>query len=222
MRYGFHGLSYEFIMLKLSKRKASLNKKKIIIAHLGNGASMAAVKKSTGMETTMGLSPIGGLVMGTRSGDLDPGVFLFLLKQTKMAEGQLDELLSKQSGLKAIAGISDVKELLRNEETDPDCHEAITMFCYQAKKHIGALTAAMGGLDMLIFTGGIGENAAAIRERICHNMNFLGIEIDKKSNRRNRKVISPQSAKVKVQVIRTNEEQMIAHHTQNIINHRNL
>ncbi len=209
-------------MLKLSERHASLNKKKIIIAHLGNGASMAAIKKGTGIETTMGLSPIGGLVMGTRSGDLDPGVFLFLLKQTKMSEGKLDELLSKRSGLKAIAGISDVKELLKNEENDPNCHEALTVFCYQVKKYIGALTAAMGGLDILIFTGGIGENAAVIRERICHDMNFLGIKIDEKLNRGNRKIISCKSAKVKVQVVKTNEEQMIAYHTQNIINHRNL
>ena len=208
MKYGFHGLSYEFIMQELAKLFSPLAGQKIIIAHLGNGASMAAVKDGFGIDTTMGLSPIGGLVMGTRSGDLDPGVVVFLLKQTKLTPDDLDELLSKQSGLKAISGISDIQELLQAEPEHPLAEEALTMFCYAATKYIGALSAAMGGLDMLVFTGGIGENSAIIRERICHNLSFLGIDLDKQKNSNNELMIS--TGKVAVRVIKTNEELMIA------------
>ena len=208
MKYGFHGLSYEFIMQELAKQAIPINKQKIIIAHLGNGASMAAVNNGIGIDTTMGLSPLGGLVMGTRSGDLDPGVLLFLLKQTKMTPDQLDDLLSKQSGLKAIAGKSDIQELQKAEPEHPLAQEALTMFCYSATKYTGALAAAMGGLDMLIFTGGIGENSPVIRERICHNLSFLGINLDKQKNNRNESTIS--AGRVSVRVIKTNEELMIA------------
>jgi len=208
MKYGFHGLSYEFIMQELAKLFSPVAGQKIIIAHLGNGASMAAVKDGFGIDTTMGLSPIGGLVMGTRSGDLDPGVVVFLLKQTKLTPDDLDELLSKQSGLKAISGISDIQELLQAEPEHPLAEEALTMFCYAATKYIGALSAAMGGLDMLVFTGGIGENSAIIRERICHNLSFLGIDLDKQKNSNNELMIS--TGKVAVRVIKTNEELMIA------------
>jgi acetate kinase len=208
MKYGFHGLSYEFIMEELAKEYSPVAEQKIIIAHLGNGASMAAVKNGFGIDTTMGLSPLGGLVMGTRPGDLDPGVIVFLLKQTKLTTDELDDLLSKQSGLKAIAGISDIQELLQAEPEHPLAEEALKMFCYSATKNIGALAAGMGGLDMLIFTGGIGENSAIIRERICHRLDFIGIDLDKQKNTNNESIIS--TGRVPVRVIRTNEDLMIA------------
>jgi len=216
MRYGFHGLSYEYIMQKLIKEDKNILKKKIIIAHLGNGASMAAVKNGICIDTTMGLSPIGGLVMGTRCGDLDPGVILYLLKQTKLTPNQLDDLLSKQSGLIAIAGSSDMQELINMEPVNVKAKEAVTVFCYYAKKFIGALATVMGGLDMLVFTGGIGENAAIIRERICNGMEFLGIELSKNLNDAHQPVISFIASPVLVRVLKTNEEIMIAQHTKNI------
>ena len=218
IRYGFHGLSYEYIMQQLQEEDPLTRKKKIIIAHLGNGASMAAVVGGISVDTTMGLTPAGGLVMGTRSGDLDPGVVLFLQKEGKLTAEQLDELLNKESGLKAIAGISDVQDLLEKESDDPKAKEALAVFCYQASKFIGALAAGMGGLDMLVFTGGIGENAAPVRERICAGLSFMGIKINQRSNRAHLEVISAKSGRVKVKVIKTNEELMIARHTQHIIN----
>ena len=215
MRYGFHGLSYEYVISKLGD--VQVDKKKIIIAHLGSGSSMVAVKNGKSIDTTMGISPIGGLVMGTRSGDLDPGVVLFLLKRTNMSVSGVDELLSHHSGLKAIAGTGDMVQLLKNEYTDEKATEAIHLFCYQAKKFIGALASVMGGLDMLIFTGGIGENSAAIRERICEGLEFLGISINHKSNHENNLVISAIDSRVTVEVIPTNEEWMIANHAQQLI-----
>lgn len=206
IKYGFHGLSYQYILQELTAKDPEITKKKIIIAHLGNGASMAAVQNGISVDTTMGVSPTGGLVMGTRSGDLDPGVLLFLLKQDKLSPNQLDELLSKNSGLKAIAGKSDVRELLKAESNDSKAAEALTVFCYAAKKFIGALAAAMGGLDLLVFTGGIGENSAVIRERICKGLEFMGIDLKDKKSR------------VAVQVIPTNEELMIARLTGGILN----
>lgn len=215
IRYGFHGLSYEYIMM--AQKATSAPNGKIVIAHLGNGASMVAVRNRVGIDTTMGLSPMGGLVMGTRSGDLDPGVILFLLKQEKLTPDEIDDLLSKQSGLKAIAGTSDVQELLKNEATDTRAREALAVFCYNARKCIGALAAAMGGLDVLIFTGGIGENSAIIRERICSELDFLGISIDQKFNYNPQEVISTEQSRVKVKAIATDEEWVIAKHTQTII-----
>jgi len=215
MRYGFHGLSYEYVLSKLTD--VQINKQKIIIAHLGSGSSMAAIKNGKSIDTTMGMSPMGGMVMSTRSGDLDPGVVLFLLKRTNMCVSDVDELLSHHAGLKAIAGTGDMVELLKNEPTDEKATEAIDLFCYQAKKFIGAFAAAMGGLDMLIFTGGIGENSAAIRERICEGLEFLGIDIYHKSNHENNRVISSIDSRVTVEVVPTNEEWMIASHTQQLI-----
>lgn len=158
--------------------------------------------------------------MSTRSGDLDPGAVLFLLKRTNMCLSDVDELLSQHAGLKAIAGTGDMVELLKNEPIDERASEAIDLFCYQAKKFIGALAAAMGGLDMLIFTGGIGENSAVIRERICEGLEFLGLDIYHKSNHENRQVISSIDSRVTVEVIPTSEEWMIARHTQQLINEK--
>lgn len=210
MKYGFHGLSYQYVLRKLITEEPLVSRKKIIIAHLGNGASMAAVNHGISVDTTMGISPVGGLVMGTRSGDLDPGVLLFVLKQDQLTAEQLDDLLSKKSGLKAIAGKSDIQELLEAEPRDPKAAEALKVFCYSAKKNIGALGAAMGGLDMLVFTGGIGEHSAIIRERICADLEFMGIELSKTKNTMHHNFVSKKRSRVAVLVIPTNEELMIA------------
>ena len=210
VHYGFHGLSYEYIMDELAKEESPVAEQRIIIAHLGNGASMAAVRNGLSVDTTMGISPIGGLVMGTRSGDLDPGVLIFLLRETKMTVDELEDLLSKRSGLLAIAGTSDVQELLKMEPHSPKAAEALTVFCYSAKKFIGSLAAAMGGLDMLIFTGGIGENSTVIRERICKDLAFIGITLDKQKNLKNETFISCDSGKVIIRVMKTNEDLMMA------------
>ncbi|WP_354301292.1 acetate/propionate family kinase [Pedobacter sp. UYP1] len=217
IRYGFHGLSYEYIMLRLSEKRLPVKSKKIIIAHLGNGASLAAVKNGISIDTTMGVSPMGGLVMSTRSGDLDPGALLFLLKKNKLSIDELEELLSKQSGLKAIAGTGDIKELLEAEHFNSAAASALTLFCYTIRKQIGALTAAMGGLDILVFTGGIGENSAIIRSRICKELGFFGIELDSRLNLYSREVISSEKSRVLVYVIKTNEELVIARHAQNMV-----
>lgn len=215
IRYGFHGLSYESILNHFSENE--LKNQNIIIAHLGSGSSLVAVKNGKSIDTTMGISPMGGMVMSTRSGDLDPGVVLFLLKRTTMSVSQADDLLSKHSGLKAIAGTGDMRELLRNEAVDEAATEAIDLFCYHAKKYIGSLAAAMGGLNRLIFTGGIGENAPVIRERICEGLEFLGIAIYEPSNRHNERIISSIDSKVTVEVIPTNEELIIARHTKDLV-----
>jgi acetate kinase len=213
-RYGFHGLSCEYILQELEKEASTQTARgHVIIAHLGGGASMTAVYNGQSMETTMGLTPLGGLVMGTRCGDLDPGVLLHLMRTHHLSIDELDNLLNRQSGLLGVSGIdSDMKELLRQEKQDPHAAEAIEIFCYQAKKFLGALSAALGGLDTLVFTGGIGENAQVIRERICQDMEFLGIHLDVSANQANAAVISAADSPVIVRVIKTDEERMIARH----------
>ncbi|WP_158800136.1 acetate/propionate family kinase [Pedobacter sp. L105] len=218
IRYGFHGLSYEYIMHALGERIPRIAREKIIIAHLGNGASMAAVKNGTCVDTTMGVSPTGGLVMGTRSGDLDPEVVLFLMKQGTLSVEELDDILSKQSGLKAIAGISDIQELLKAEKNNAQAKEAITVFCYSARKFIAAMAAAMGGVDRLVFTGGIGENSAVIRQRICKDLGFLGMDLHEKKKEESRDEISHKKSRVIINVQQTNEEWMIAKHTLQLMN----
>jgi len=218
LKYGFHGQSYAYILQKLGEEDPAVNSKKVIIAHLGNGASMAAVDQGTCLDTTMGLSPMGGLVMSTRSGDLDPGVILFLLKQYQLSVTDLDELLSRRSGLTAIAGTGDMEELLDKEATDSKSALAIQVFCYQAKKQIGALAAALGGLDLLVFTGGIGANSPGIREHICRDMNFLGIELNPRANLKNQETISLNTSRVAVRALPTHEELMIAKAVHQIIN----
>ena len=215
LRYGFHGLSYEYILKELKESAGPRAADgKVIIAHLGNGASMGAFRNGKSMDTTMGFTPAGGLVMSTRSGDLDPGVIVFLLKDKGMDAAGLNVMVNKQSGLIGVSGTSaDMRELLAREPGDAAAAAAIELFCYEAKKFLGALTAVLGGLDTLIFTGGIGENAPAVRERICGNMEYLGIRIDGERNRKNGALISADNAPVPVRVMKTNEELMIARHT---------
>jgi len=217
VRYGYHGLSYEYVLGRLIKTEKEVKDKKIIIAHLGSGASMAAIKDGKSIETTMGFSPMGGLMMGSRPGDLDPAVVLFLLTKMKMSVDEVEDLFNKQSGLKALAGNGDVKELIEKEDFEPLAREALTMFCYQARKAIGSLAAALGGVDILVFTGGVGENSPAIRKRICKGLEFIGIHLNKKSNNKSAKAISSSASKVKVLVLKTDEDAMIALHTQNLL-----
>jgi acetate kinase len=218
MRYGFHGLSYEYMMAKLAEQLLNPARQKIIIAHLGSGASLVAVKEGVSVDTTMGLSPMGGMMMGTRPGDLDPAVLLFLMEQECLDASQLDDLLSKHSGLIAMAGTADLENLLLMEDTNEKAREALSMFCYQAKKAIGALCAALGGLDTLVFTGGIGANSAVIRERICQDLKFLGIILDPVANHHQKSIISSKRSWITVCAFETNEEQIIAQHTQTLLN----
>jgi acetate kinase len=216
IRYGFHGLSYEYIYQQLKQSAPQEAAGKIIIAHLGNGASMAAIRDGKSLDTTMGLTPTGGLVMSTRSGDLDPGVILYLLKEKHfISERALNDLLNKESGLKGISGsASDIQTLLEQAPSDPKAAEAIQLFCYQAKKYIGALTAAAGGINTLVFTGGIGLHSRIVRERICDGLDYLGIQIDPSLNNDKNDIISPSGNRVTVRVMATNEELIIAQHTQ--------
>lgn len=218
-RYGFHGLSCEYILSELVRqREKAAEKGKVILAHLGHGASMAAVRDGRSIETTMGFSPAGGLVMGTRTGDLDPGVILFLLQHGKMSVDAIREMVNRQSGLLGVSGLSDdMQELLEAEARDQRAHEAIELFCYQARRHIGALSAVLGGLDLLVFTGGIGECAAEIRRRICAGLDFLGLRLDEEKNRDNRPVISPDSGAVVVRVMKTCEELTMVRQTRRVI-----
>jgi acetate kinase len=218
MRYGFHGLSYEYILQELRAEEGAVADGRVIIAHLGNGASMAAVLGGIGIDTTMGFTPTGGLVMSTRSGDLDPGVLLYLLQSQGMDPAALNRLVNRQAGLLGISAISaDMRDLLDKESTDPRAAEAIALFCYQARKFLGALSAALGGLDTLIFTGGIGEHAAPIRQRICADMAFLGIQLEPRRNEAHAAIISRDGSPVTVRVMKTNEDLMIARHTYRLI-----
>ena len=212
-RYGFHGLSYEYILQELRALDAELARGRVVIAHLGNGASMVAVRNANSVDTTMGLTPLEGLVMGTRSGDVDPGALLYLLAQNEMPLKELDRLLNKQSGLLGVSVTSgDMRELLRRSPTDARAAEAVNLFCYRAKKYLGAYAAVLGGLDMLVFAGGIGEHSPAVRESICSGLGFLGIELDAAQNEDNAPIISSPRSRVKVRVIQTNEDQMIVRH----------
>jgi acetate kinase len=214
IRYGFHGLSYEYIIEELRKESCDLEKSRIIIAHLGNGASMAAVKDGKSIDTTMGFSPTGGLMMSTRSGDLDPGILLYLANKKSLSPSQISQIVNHQAGLLGVSEISsDMKVLLEKEIDNRQAAEAVDLFCYQAKKHLGSLVAVLGKVDMLVFTGGIGENAPSVRQRICKDMSSLGIQLDSISNNSNEPIISTADSPVVVRVMKTNEELMIARHS---------
>jgi acetate kinase len=219
-RYGFHGLSYEYIMAELRRVDPVEAAGRVIIAHLGNGASMAAVRDGVSIDTTMGFSPTGGLVMGTRSGDLDPGVLLYLLQYDDLSSAALNQLVNREAGLLGVSGSSaDMRDLLQLEASDARAAEAIALFCYQARKFIAALAAALGGLDTLVFTAGIGEQAAPVRQRICAELAFLGIQLDSARNDAHAPVISRDTSPVTVRVIPTDEDLMIARHTRQFISH---
>jgi acetate kinase len=209
-RYGFHGLSYEFLMEELARLgDPAATKGRVILAHLGNGASLAAVCDGKSIDTSMGFTPTSGLVMSSRSGDLDPGLVSYLARTEQMSAAQ--EMVNHASGLLGVSEISsDLRDLLAQESEDVRASEAVALFCYQAKKWIGSFAAALGGLDTIVFAGGIGENAPLVRGRICNQLGFLGIELNEGRNAKNASMISSDGSRVALRVIRTDEEIMIA------------
>jgi acetate kinase len=211
-RYGFHGLSYEYLIEELGRVGGpDEGRGRVILAHLGSGASMAAVRDGRCVDTTMGFTPAAGLVMGTRTGDLDPGIVRFLSVTEGMTAEQFDSLVNHESGLLGVSETSsDVRDLLARQSADTRAAEAIELFCYQAKKWVGAYAAALGGVDTLVFAGGIGENAPEIRRRICENLDFLGISLDEGRNASNAPLISTDQARTRVRVIHTDEELVLA------------
>jgi len=211
-RYGFHGLSYMFLVRELERLAGSaVAEGRLVLAHLGNGSSLAAVRAKRSADTTMGMTPIGGVVMSTRSGDLDPGVVAYLARRDGLTADAVEDLLSHQSGLLGISGVSgDMRTLIEREAHDPRCRLAVDVYAYTIRKAIGGLAAALGGLDTLVFTGGIGEHAPAIRTRICEGLEFIGIRLDERQNGVDAPVISAERSSVVVRVIPTDEELTIA------------
>jgi acetate kinase len=211
-RYGFHGLSYAYLMEELTRLGDPAAKiGRVILAHLGNGASMAAVRDGKSIDTSMCFTPTAGLVMSTRTGDLDPGLAPYLARTEQMTTKQFYEMVNHKSGLLGVSETSsDMRDLLDHEKQDVRAAEAVALFCYQAKKWIGAYAAALGGLDTLVFAGGIGENAPLVRARICEGLGFLGVELNETRNKNTAGIISTDASRVPVRVIRTDEELMIA------------
>ena len=211
-RYGFHGISYAYILgelMRVAGPMAAMGS--LIVAHLGSGASLAAIKDGVSIDTTMGFTPAGGVVMGTRPGDLDPGVLWYLLEKEGFDAGQLDQFINHQCGLLGVSETSsDMQELLARESSDSRAAEAVALFCYEVKKAIGAFSAVLGGLDVLVFTGGIGERSAIIRSRICAGLGYLGIELDQRANAGDAIALSKAGSRTAVYAIPTDEERMIA------------
>jgi acetate kinase len=214
-RYGFHGLSYESIVRQLGKDLPS----RTVMAHLGNGASLAAVKDGRSVDTSMGLTPTGGIPMATRSGDLDPGVLLFLLRVKKLNADSLEHLLNHESGLTGIsAGKSDMRDLeSAAADGDQKAQLAIDMFCASIRKVIAAYASVLGGLDMLAFSGGIGEHSASVRKNVCDGLGFLGISIDDAANRSNASAISATGSKIRVRIVPSQEDRQIARHSRTLL-----
>lgn len=213
-RYGFHGLSYAFVMERLRQIAPDEASGRIVLAHLGSGASLAAVDNGQPIDTTMGLTPASGVPMSTRSGDLDPGLALYLARADGLDTRQFNHLVNFQSGLLGVSGLTaDMEELLAREGDNRNAKDAVDLFCYQAKKTIGSFAAAMGGLDTLVFTGGIGEAAPKIRARICDGLDFIGLELDANRNDSGELVVSSDTSRVAVRVIPTDEALMIGRAT---------
>ena len=218
-RYGFHGLSYAYLMEELGRLDPAAAEGRVILAHLGNGASLAAVRHGKSVDTSMGFTPAAGLVMGTRTGDLDPGLVYYLARTERMTVAQFQKMVNHESGLLGVSGTSsDLRDLCAREASDVRAAQAVELFCYQVRKWIGSFAAALGGLETLVFAAGIGENAPLIRERICDGLGFLGIELNRKRNARNAPLISARAGRVRVRVIRTDEELMIARSVTRVLN----
>ena len=211
-RYGFHGLSYAFLLAELKRLDGTeAARGRVVLAHLGSGASLAAVRRGRPVDTSMAFTPAAGIPMATRSGDLDPGLGPYLARSEGLSSAAFGRLVTTESGLLGMSGTSgDIRELLRRERGDPHAAEALAVFCYQAKKFLGAYAAALGGLDTLIFSGGIGENSPVVRARICRGLDFLGLALDPARNARSAAVISSRRSRVTVRVMPTDEEAMIA------------
>jgi acetate kinase len=219
-RYGFHGLSYAFQMQELARQAGvQAAQGRIVLAHLGNGASLAAIHYGKPVDTSMAFTPAAGTPMSTRSGDLDPGLVSYLARTERMSAQQFNEMVNSQSGLLGVSETSsDMRDLLAREADDVRAAEAVALFCYQAKKWIGAYAAALGGLDTLVFAGGIGENAPPVRARICEGLGFLGVDLHKSRNEETSGMISTDASRVAVRVIRTDEELMIARSVCRVLN----
>lgn len=221
IRYGFHGLSCQYILERLEQTDPGIKEKKMIIAHLGSGCSLTAVKEGMSIDTSMSFTPAGGMMMNTRSGDLDPNIVTYLLEKKHMNVSELIHLFNNESGLKAVSATNDaIHQLAEKQKTDEHAEQAIRMFCYQAKKQIGALSAALGGLDIIVFTGGIGEHEPIIREQICNGLEFLGIILDKKLNDRSAFEITAKDSPVSVLVILADEEFIIAKQVIQLLHHQ--
>lgn len=210
-RYGFHGLSYAYLLEELGRLDPRRAKGRVIVAHLGNGASITAIHNGKSVDTSMGFTPTGGIPMSTRTGDLDPGALLYIMKSEGLSVDDLNHLVNHESGLLGVSETSsDMHDLLDHEATDARAKEAVDLFCYEVKKQIGAYAAALGGVETIIFSGGMGENAPRIRARICAGLEFLGLALDETQNQANNEVISTRASPISVRVMRTNEELMIA------------
>jgi acetate kinase len=218
-RYGFHGLSYASLMEELARQgDPTAVKGRLILAHLGSGASLAAVLDGKSLDSSMGFTPASGIMMGTRAGDVDPGLISYLARTENMTVAQFQEMANHASGLLGVSETSsDTRDLLARESGDVRAAEAIGLFCYHVKKEIGSFAAVLGGLDTLVFAGGIGENSPILRTRICEGLGFLGIELEEARNAENAPLISKDTCKVSVRVIRTDEEHMIALSTARVL-----
>lgn len=216
-RYGFHGLSCESIVQQLRAADRSAADGRILIAHLGNGASVTAVHHGASVDTSMGFSPTGGLMMGTRSGDLDPSVVTYLARTTGDPPDAIDRLVTAESGLLGVSGLSsDMRELLRRTDSS-DAREAVVLYCYIARKHVAALAGSLNGVDTIVFTGGIGEHAPAVRAQICAGLEYLDVEIDAERNAANSAIISRRAGRVVVRVMQTDEDLVIARHVRRLL-----
>ena len=218
-RFGFHGLSYSYLMSRLTAIAGPVVADgRIILAHLGSGASMAAVHRGKPVDTTMSFTPASGLVMGTRPGDFDPGLLIYLMKDQKLSADEMENFIAGQCGLLGVSEISsDIRDLLAVRATDPRAADAVDLFCHQAKKHLCAMAATLAGLDTLVFAGGIGEHSPEIRAAICNGLEFLGLNLDPSRNARNHDIISTDTSRVTVRVIPTDEESMIAQLVQTLL-----
>jgi acetate kinase len=211
-RYGFHGLSYEYIVGRLTEIAPLHAAGRVVVAHLGNGASMCAIRDGHSVASTMGFTALDGLPMGTRCGQLDPGVVLYLMQTKKLSAEAVSDLLYRESGLKGLSGVShDMRELEASDR--PEAQQAIEYFVFRIRRELGAMAAVLKGIDAVVFCGGIGENAWHVRERVLEGMEWIGIELDRRANRANAQVISSERSRVRVFVIPTDEEAMIARHT---------
>ncbi len=216
VRYGFHGLSYAYLMGELARVAGDAAARgRVVLAHLGGGSSLAAVKDGRCIDTTMGFTPTGGVPMGTRSGDLDPGVLLYMMRNGSLSPAALDEIVNKRSGMLGLGGASDMRELLSREASDTHAAEAVAVYGYAVKKAIGALAAALGGIDTLVFSGGIGEHAAAVRARVCAGLEYLGVHLDAAKNDASAALVS--SGTCAVRVIPTDEESVILRETLSVL-----
>jgi acetate kinase len=221
-RYGFHGTSHRYVAEKAALLlKKPLDELKMITCHLGNGSSIAAVKNGKSIDTSMGFTPLEGLLMGTRTGDMDPAILLHIMAKEELTASEMNNMLNKHSGVLGVSGLSsDMREIENNYDSDERARLAMDIFIYRIKKYIGAYAAAMGGVDAIVFTAGIGENSSFIREKVCNDMDFLGVELDAEKNNKTKKqeaILTKNSSKVKVLIIPTNEELVIAIDTAKIV-----